>query len=432
MGKPLEGRVRDITHAGQAVLETERGIVMARGALPGERVMVELTGKAQGALQGTIRRVLEPRPERVEPPCPYTAACGGCPLMALEPAAQRAWKRAHIERAVPGLGTEATDVVASPQALGYRARARLAFVRTQGNKDNQGNQGKGGLVLGYHAAGSREIADIEACAVLAPALAEALALVRRHMAAALIGRGELRLARGVAGKAVVQLACEALQPPETYRALEALAAEPALAGASLTVQDGAPVVHGDVRQLALDRAGEPVWGPPFGFAQANEALNLELVAHVLELADARDRRVLELYAGHGNFTLGLAAAAREVVAVESERAAAELCRHNALERGLRNVRVRAEPAEKVASERARFDVVVLDPPRAGAKAALAGIAAAKPECIVYVSCDPATLRRDVALLGELGYRATHARGFDMFPHTPHVEVVVKLERAAHG
>jgi 23S rRNA (uracil1939-C5)-methyltransferase len=229
---------------------------------------------------------------------------------------------------------------------------------------------------------------------------------------------------------VAQLGCDALQAPEVYRALEALAGEPVLAGASLAVEGGAPVTHGDVRQQAIDAEGEPLWGPPFGFAQANDGLNHALVAHVLELADATDRKVLELYAGHGNFTLGLAASAREVVAVESDRAAAETCRENSRARGLRNLRVRAEDAAKVATERAAFDVVVLDPPRAGAKDVLAGIAAAKPERIVYVSCDPGTLRRDLGLLLGLGYRATHARGFDMFPHTPHVETVVKLERIA--
>lgn len=421
MGKQIEGRARDITHGGEAVLETEQGIVMARGALPGERVRVELTGKAQGTLYGRVRELLEAHPERQTPRCPVVEACGGCPLMALGQGAQLAWKKGHVERALAGAvdpGSLDVEVIPSPDAYGYRTRARLTFLRT-----------KKGLVLGYHAASSREVVDITACAVLAPPLQEALALVRRHMAG-LAGRGEARLALGAGGRAVVQLACDALQAPEVYRALEALAAEPALAGVSLTIESGAPVTHGEVRQQAVDAQGKPVWGPPFGFAQANDRLNQALVAHVLALADAADRKVLELYAGHGNFTLGLAASAREVVAVESDRAAAETCRQNALERGLGNVRVRAEDAGKVASERATYDVVVLDPPRAGAKDALPGIAAAKPERIVYVSCDPGTLRRDLGLLLGLGYRVTHARGFDMFPHTPHVETVVRLERIA--
>ena len=244
----------------------------------------------------------------------------------------------------------------------------------------------------------------------------------------LVGRGEARFALGVEERAVLQLACDQLQPPEVYRSLEALAAEPALAGASLMVDSGAAVTHGDVRQQALDSSGQAVWGPPFGFAQANDGLNRALVAHVLELASAQDLRVLELYAGHGNFTLGLAAQAREVVAVESDRAAAETCKQNAHGRGLKNVRVRAEDASKVASERGSFDVVVLDPPRAGAKEAVAAIAARKPERVVYVSCDPGTLRRDLGLFVAAGYVPPPRTAFDMFPHTPHVETVVKLER----
>ena len=391
---------------------------MARGALPGERVRVEVTGKAQGTLHGRIRELLEPHPERQAAACPWVEACGGCPLMALAPSAQLRWKAGHIARALAGTMSPLPpiDVVASPLPYGYRTRARLSFCET-----------KKGLLLGYRAANSRDVVDVNACAVLAKELADAVVLVRKHMAQ-LAGRGEVRLARGVGGRAVVQLVCDALQPPELYRSLEALAAEPALAGVSLTVERGAPVTHGDVRQQALDGEGRAVWGPAFGFAQANDRLNHALVAHVLELAEPAEQRVLELYAGHGNFTLGLAAHAKEVVAVESDRAAAETCRENARERGLRNVRVRAEDAAKVAGERASFDVVVLDPPRAGAKEALAGIAAAKPKRIVYVSCDPGTLRRDLGLLHGLGYAPVHARGFDMFPHTPHVEMVVKLER----
>jgi 23S rRNA (uracil1939-C5)-methyltransferase len=420
VSKPIEGRARDITHGGEAVIETEQGIVMARGALPGERVRVEITGKAQGTLHGKVREVLQPHPERRNPACLLVEACGGCPLMALAPEAQRHWKAGHIARALAGaLGSApAIDVVASPLEHGYRTRARLAFCQT-----------KRGLVLGYRAANSRDLVDVNACAVLAPQLADALALVRKHMAQ-LGGRGEVRLALGTSERAVVQLACDALQPPEVYRALEALAAEPALAGASLVIENGAPVTHGDVRQQTIDREGKAIWGPAFGFAQANDRLNVALVEHVLELAEPRDMRVLELYAGHGNFTLALAAEAKEVVAVESDRAAAQAGQQNARERGLHNVRVRAEDAAKVANERASFDVVVLDPPRAGAKDALAGIAAAKPARIVYVSCDPGTLRRDLGLLSGLGYAPTHARGFDMFPHTPHVETVVKLERTA--
>ena len=117
MGKQLEGRARDITHGGDAVVETEQGIVMARGAFPGERVRVELLGKAQGTLQGQVREVLEAHPERREARCLQVEACGGCPLMALGPSAQLAWKKTHIERALSGSPEGAgltVEVVASP------------------------------------------------------------------------------------------------------------------------------------------------------------------------------------------------------------------------------------------------------------------------------------------------------------------------------
>lgn len=426
MAKPpklLEGRVRDITQSGDAVVETTEGIVMARGALPGERVQLVVLGKAQGTLRGRIEQRLETRAERVVPRCPRVETCGGCPLMPLAIDAQLAWKRERVAHAV-GIAPEALSMIASPDSYGYRSRARLAFRRA-----------RGALAIGYRAAGTHDVVDASDCAVLAPPLAAAYAKIREHMAS-LVGGGEIQLALAgshaagaASAQAIAHIACDSFQAPEIYRALEALGAEPALAGVSLAIQGGAPAVIGDLEPHAQGVDGLPLHSPPFGFAQANIGLNEALVEKALELADAKDMRVLELYAGHGNFTLGLARVASELLAVESDSGAAEACRRNLKARSLTNTRVRAEDAAKVANEKGIVDVVLLDPPRTGAKEALAGIAARKPKRIVYVSCDPATLRRDLGTFAQLGFVLDVAVGFDMFPHTPHVESVVRLSSA---
>jgi 23S rRNA (uracil1939-C5)-methyltransferase len=416
MAKPLEGRVRDIAHGGDAVIETEAGIVMARGALPGERVRVEILGKARGTHHGRVVARLEERPDRLTPRCPRIESCGGCPLMPMPYAAQLTWKQERVAHAV-GLPVERVAMQGSPIAYGYRARARLAFRRV-GPK----------VVLGYRAAGSHHVVDAPDCAVLAPALEAALARVRAELTE-LSGSGEVLLALAPGSeRALVRIECEMAQAPSLYRAVEALAGADPIAGASLAIDGGASSVFGELPSFALDAQGARTFVPPFGFAQANHALNPLLVEHVLRLAEARDQRVLELYAGHGNFTLGLAAQARELLAVESDAAAAEACRDSLKARGLSHARVRTGDAAQLAGERGPVDVVVLDPPRTGAKDALAGIAARKPARIVYVSCDPATLQRDLGLLAALNYRVETAIAFDMFPHTPHVEALVRLTR----
>jgi 23S rRNA (uracil1939-C5)-methyltransferase len=136
--------------------------------------------------------------------------------------------------------------------------------------------------------------------------------------------------------------------------------------------------------------------------------------------------VLELFAGHGNFSVALAAQASELRAVESDQQAAEACRQNLRERKLGHARVVCDDAARGAQGRTHVDVVVLDPPRTGARAALSAIVARRPKRIVYVSCDGATLRRDLGELAASGYRVDAAAAFDMFPQTSHLEAVVRL------
>ena len=143
-------------------------------------------------------------------------------------------------------------------------------------------------------------------------------------------------------------------------------------------------------------------------------------------AGARGRRVLELYAGHGLLTVGLAREASALRAVERDEAAARACRTNLAARGL-DARVHAGDAAAALDESRRLDVLVVDPPRAGLADARAAVVAARVPRVVYLSCDPTTLAGDVRALAEAGYRLRDATAFDLFPHTPHVEALVVLE-----
>lgn len=415
----LEGRVRDVTDGGECVVETERGIVMTHGALPGERVALRVNDKRGGVARGTLLSVLTPAPERVAPACGIAVRCGGCPLMSLDLDAQRALKLQHVERALAKVRDEnlQLELEAGASALGYRRRARFAF------------RAKRGAVLGYHAHASRELIDVERCPVLEPALEAALALVRAELLPRLAGDGEIELSSLDATQVSMSVSCSANLPPETYRAAEALAQRAPIVAVSLRVGDLAPARFGDLPALVSASDGRPLTAPPHGFAQVNAGVNALLVQRVLELAEPAGARVLELYAGHGNFTIALATQASELLAVEGDAAAADACRENLRSRGFARASVRASDVGQL-QLKARYDVIVLDPPRAGCAKLAALASEARPERIVYVSCHMTTLSRDLQALHALGYRADRALALDMFPQTGHVEAVVRVRRHA--
>ncbi len=410
--------MRDVTHTGQAVVDTEEGAVFTRGALPGERVRVAIEGRRQKVLRGTLTALIEPSPDRVSAACALAERCGGCALMSLSIEAQRKLKLEHVRRAtrevrVPGVDAQ-LELAGEP--LGYRRRVRFSFKRV----------GQRALV-GYRAFGSHAIVDVELCPVLEAPLSAALTLVREELVAVLEGAGEIELAKAEPDHVVLSITCEQVASVQAYRAVEALVGRGPIVGTSLRVGQGAAATFGEVVQSSRGSDGLLLHAPPQGFTQANRLVNERLVELVLELAEARGADALELYAGHGNFTVALAPLAKSLLAIEGDHAAVEACRQNLRVRGLRNVRVLAGDAAQV-GRATRADVLVVDPPRTGAPALRAIVEQTQPARVVYVSCDMTTLRRDLQQLASLGYQADRVHALDMFPQTGHVEAVVRMVR----
>jgi 23S rRNA (uracil1939-C5)-methyltransferase len=417
-----EGTVEDLARHGDGVVKTAVGHVLAPGVLPGERVRLSGIAKRSGTLRADRAEVLDPSSQRVDPPCSLVGRCGGCPLMIASAPMEARFKRTLIESALSAIpGAEDAGLTfhdARDANLAYRTRARLAWART----------GRG-LRLGYREPRKHSLAAVRTCAVLAPVLDQALAFTHRELGRHLAGEGEVHLCFGAGGRAVIALASDAAQPPELYGALEALVAGGRIAGAALRAGGASvDVTWGDPREHRTGADGRPLLGAVRGFSQAHEAMNQVLVDGVMELAEATDRRVLELFSGSGNLTVMLARVARSVVAVEVHAPAAEACRANLAARGL-EAAVRTDDAETYRPPQ-QVDLVVLDPPRTGAPGAVTRILHARPEAIVYVSCDPPTLSRDLKRLAQDGgYRVTRALGVNLFPQTAHVETVVRMERA---
>ncbi|MCA9718001.1 MAG: class I SAM-dependent RNA methyltransferase [Myxococcales bacterium] len=395
------------------------------GALPGEIVQVRRTQTEKRLIRGVTATVAMASEQRVSPPCPLSETCGGCNWQHVAPAAQLELKRQIVQGQLRRFDVEVEAAAPSPSALGYRRRARLHYEQTE---DGQWR-------LGFRRARSHEIVDVPRCAVLDAPLQHAAERVR-GLLPLLPARGEIlglsdgeRAALGLPG----------------VRLTDALTA--ALAGVLDDVLVGFSVRGGRQRQaigrakLEIDgpqRDGEPVpiLVSPFVFTQAQGAVNRALVRYVTAQAEPAGARVLELYAGAGNFTRALAGTAKRVWAIDESREAIA-CLQGLVERfGLpvtaRNGKSEGFLGKLARADRARghdYDVVVLDPPRRGlGRQPARWLASTRPARVVYVSCDPATLARDLEVFVKSGYTLERVRVFDLMPMTSEVEIVATLRR----
>jgi len=418
------------------------------GALPGERVRAAIGRAKPNYAVGGVRSVLRASPHRVEPRCPHFGVCGGCTLQHIDAATQVALKQRELEdvfERAAGLAPARILPALQGPDWAYRHRARLAvrFVPS-----------RGGVLLGFHERKSSFVADIRVCHVLPAAVSDLLGPLHRLVAALSIPHRIPQIEVAVGGDGLIVLVLRHLlelsdgdrdrlrafaarhgivwwlQPggPDTAAPLDAGAAHPGAEGATKR------------RELAygLPRFGLNMRFRPTDFIQANMAANRALVSRALDLLEAGPGdRVMDLFCGLGNFTLPIATQAKEVLGVEGSAALLERARQAATDHGLEG---RAHFActdlfsvdAHWLREQGRFDLMLLDPPREGAPAvaeALAALSAAeRPRRIVYVSCNPATLARDTAILAHRGgYRLKACGVVNMFPHTSHVESVSVLE-----
>jgi 23S rRNA (uracil1939-C5)-methyltransferase len=445
--------IRDLAHGGEGVGrqagEGESRVWFVEGALPGERVRVALDAEHKRWLRGHTVEVLEAAPERVTPPCPIADRCGGCSWQHVDPSAQARFKAQIVAgqlRRVPGVAQRTIPAVPSPEPLHYRRRARVHYRRLA----------EGGLALGFFGHRSHEIVDNHACPVLDPALDWAIQRLRGWVEW-LPEEGTIHgLSNGVevvlglpgvrhtpALEAAIRAVIEASGGGSGGESGREPGAAPALVGVQL--RGGRERVGVGRTWLELDGDGPtpPVVQGPFTFSQAQAAQNAALVEHVVAMARAGEgdggRKVLELHAGVGNFTRALARTARRVWTVDGDREAVANLQRTAERWGL-DVNAKRGQAEKLLAKLAagdrQYDIVVLDPPRAGiGEQAARDLRAVARERIVYVSCDPATLARDLSvILGDGSpFEISDLRVFDMMPMTAEVEVVVTLVRhAKHG
>lgn len=433
----LDIEALDARARGVAVRDGRRYFI--EGALPGERVraVIERAGESHAA--GRVDAVLRSSPHRVAPRCPHFGVCGGCALQHADAAAQVAFKQRELEDAFRRTGGLRPAQMLPPlhgPDWAYRHRARLAlrFVPT-----------RGGVLLGFHERKSSFVADIRVCHVLPRSVSDLLEPLH-GLAAGLSAPNRIpQIEVAVGDDGLIVLVLRHLLPL-TEGDLGLLRAFGARHGVAWWLQPGGPDSAAPLDAWSaelsyrLPRFGLKLGFRPTDFIQANLAANRALVSRAVDLLGAGpDDRVMDLFCGLGNFTLPLATRAREVVGVEGSAALLQRALRAARNHGLeaRTHFVRADLFRVDAEwlrEQGRFDAMLLDPPREGARAvseALAELAPAdRPRRIVYVSCNPATLARDAAILVHRGsYRLLASGVVNMFPHTNHVESVSVLEPA---
>jgi len=391
------------------------------GALPGDRVRIVTQRDKKSFVEATSFELVEPSSERIQAPCPVAEACGGCALMALPYPLQLRQKAELVVEALARTGgvrlPELPEVVTAGEPLRYRLRVRL-------HVDERGN-------VGFFARRSQLLVEPPSCAVIATELGRvfdalrALPAAQKRALGAHFSSVDLRAVPDDGGVELELLPREG--KPASAPAVDALVT---------ALAEHARVGSGAQRRSGLRRYALPGGGflrvPSGGFTQVNWDVNARLIAAVVDGATRRALRTfLDLYAGVGNFAVPLALAGLTGTAVELEHQATAALREALREQDLGRVKVLEGEVGAILARRGHelsAELVVLDPPRAGAKTALGPLVKLAPRAIAYVACDPVTLARDVRVLAADGYRLESVTCFDMFPQTHHVETLAWLVR----
>ena len=419
-------------------------VVFIEGALPTERVQVQVSRKKNQWEQGPMSALQRESAQRVRPGCPHfglhAGACGGCKMQHLHPAAQVAVKQRVLEDNLWHLAKVKPEQMLRPiqgPDWGYRDRARLSVRHVIK---------KGAVLIGFHERKSSYVADMSVCPVLNPK-AGALLLPLRELIMGMDQRDRLPQIELAAGEGVIALVLRHLEPL-TAADLERLRGFAAAHGVQWWLQAKGPDTvrlldeGGAALQYRLPEFGITMPFKPTDFTQVNAHINRVLVQRAVRLLDPQPgERVIDWFCGLGNFTLPLATRAAQVLGIEGSEVLVARARDNAKLNGL-EAKTRFEARDlftltpddlRAAGSAQRW---LVDPPREGAFALAKAIADLKdaadwqpPQRIVYVSCNPATLARDAGLLvHQAGYRCSMAGVVNMFPHTAHVESMAVFDR----
>ncbi len=422
--------IDSLAQDGRGVARYDGKVVFVRGALAGETVVLDRIRHRRHYAESGTERIIEAAASRVEPRCAHFGVCGGCALQHLARTEQLAVKEQALVDALERVGgvrpARLFDRITGP-SWGYRRKARVS-VKYVSQKER--------VVVGFHETGGRYVTDSSECPILdwpggnLPALLSGLiASLRLRMQCP-----QVEFAAGDSGAALV---FRLLVEPDACD-VERLIVFGREHDCAIWIQTGGPItlrlLYGAaLLNYALPASDLTLHFLPTDFVQVNATVNRAMVAASIDrLAPSSTARVLELYSGIGNFSLAFARCVREVVSVEGAPVLVQRARANARANGIANVTHHVADLSTVPAGarwlQGRYDAVLLDPPRSGARAVIPELHHLGTERILYISCHPATLARDAADLDAAGFALDAAGVVDMFPHTAHAEVMALFVR----
>ena len=443
--KIYEAMVTDYTAEGQGVAHIDGCAVFLPNAIAGERVLVRIEKAQKTWAAGKITQILEKSPHRVNRECPVAKLCGGCDFWHMDYEAECALKSQRVRSClnrIAGENLEEVPILAAPECHGYRNKAQYPVAAK-----------KGRAYAGFFRAGTHQVVENDRCLILPEETDRVKAAVMDYVNQFRItvydeatGKGLLRhiyVRRGaVSGQILVCLVVNGRSLPRIPELIGRLKAIPGFATLVLSVntKKGNAVLGEEF--LTLYGPGyieDTLCGltfrlSPRSFYQVNHAQAQRLYETAISLAEiSKTDLVLDLYCGVGTITLAMAGAAGKVIGVEVIPQAVEDARDNARRNGIENAEFFCGDAGQATlaleAQGIRPDVVIVDPPRKGLNAdTIQALTRFSPKRLVYVSCDPATLARDIAQLKKSGYTLKSATAADLFPRCSHVETVVTLSR----
>jgi len=457
-GSIIELKVEKVAYGGLGIARVDGLVVFVKGAIAGDMVLALVTKKKKDYAEARITKLLEPSQDRIEAPCPYSGYCGGCQWQHVTYERQLAYKKGLIEEAISRIGAlsgvRIRDVVPSDRPFAYRNKMEFSFSGRRWLLPQEMDQEKTdqGFALGLHVPGTfHKVLDIEACLLQRERGNEILREVKRYAADSGVPAYDLKSHEGFWRFLALRHSVHFDEwmvnviTSEFRREI----AEPLAAMLCEKFDNVKTVVNNVSRSMAAIALGESeviLAGPgtisdrigPFtfqisanSFFQTNTLGAERLYRAVAEWAELKgSETVLDLYSGTGTIPVFLAGRSKEVIGMEIMQSAIQDAEINCKANGIENCRfVLGDIRENLKTLRVQPDVMIIDPPRAGMhKDVLAGVIELATEKVVYVSCNPATMARDLGQLGEKGYDVVEIQPVDMFPHTYHVEAVAKLVR----
>lgn len=424
----IEGEVLTLAFGGEGILRDRGMVVFVPFTAPGDRVRARITQRKKQYARGELLEIIQPSPERIEPLCPFFGKCGGCQLQHLTPSVQNRYKSISIQESLKRIGHLPVDECLVKEATlpwAYRRSIRLGLRPIQ--------NARRGYEMGYIAADHHTFNPIDVCPIFIsqedPLLAQLQECLKEFLISSLTNQGSVVLMKHPDSGYLFEFLFNEEAPPNAPEILQnAMKKWPLWRGVSLSTQDGSK--RWGETSFSFTVEGLSFHASPSVFLQNHTDQSALLYREIVRQAlESKASSILDLYCGVGVTSLLLAKSGSSVIGIELNPKAIAFACENAQANGVKGVQFAAEAVEAALPRlrRKHFDLILVNPPRSGLSSAVkTELLEMRPKTLIYVSCMPPTLARDLDLFKQAGYELSALQGWDMFPQTAHVETLAVM------